>query len=823
MVVTLSLLLSAAPLQAQQPTTPPVQEPTVQEPATEEAETDAEASEGEEIVVTGQREPGSVAGDIPPLQQIRPAEIRSYGVNTVEELLAELGPQTRSGRGGPPVVLVNGRRVSGFQEIRDIPTEAILRVDVLPEEVALRYGYRADQRVVNFVLRRRFRAVTAEADARVATEGGRVAPEAEVDFLTIRRDERLNLHLEGQFTDALTESERNVLSRNGDGSSGDPLRTLLPENRTVSTNAVYARPIGNVQASVNGQLEISDSTALFGAGLDGLALQQDSRTISGRLGTTLNGDIGSWRWNFTGAYDISDSETFTDVEGFAPNRADAVSSQGNASLLLNGTAFELPAGNISTSVRVGGSTLDFESRSFRFGNAVESRVSRDVGGARGNIDVPIASRSRDVLPFLGQLSVNANAEVERLSDFGTLWSIGYGANWSPLTGVRLIASVVDEQNAPSPQQLGNPVITTPNTRVFDYLRGETVAVESITGGNPLLRANDRSAFRLGLNLQPWSDKDLTFQADYNRIRIDDPIAGFPAATAEIAAAFPDRFTRDAEGRLTRLDARPINFDRQERSSIRYGFNFSKPLRSRVQRQLEAFRAGKGPNPFEGLRPSGGARRQAEAAADAQRPAGEAPRRGEGGQAGGQGAGPGGRFGGGRNFGGGGFGGRGGGGGGRLQFALFHTVNLTERVTVAEGGPVLDLLNGDAIGNNGGQPRHEVEGQAGYTNNGLGARLSLNFRSATEVQGGTAAAPETLEFGSLTTLNLRLFADLGARPEWVRRHPWMRGMRVTVGVDNLFNQRQEVLDQTGGTPINFQPALLDPLGRSVRVSLRKLFF
>lgn len=823
MVVTLSLLLaSAALVQAQQPAPPSAQEPAVQEPVAEEAEVGGETVESEEIVVTGQREPGSVAGDIPPLQQIRPAEIRSYGVNTVEELLAELGPQTRSGRGGPPVVLVNGRRVSGFQEIRDIPTEAILRVDVLPEEVALKYGFRADQRVVNFVLRRRFRAVTAEADARVATEGGRFAPEAEVDFLNIRRDERLNLHLEAQVADALTETERNVLSRSGDGSSGDPLRTLLPENRTVSANAVYARPIGNVQASVNGQLEISDQTALFGAGLDGFALQQDSRTISGRVGTTLNGDIGSWRWNVTGAYDISDSETFTDVQGFAPNRADAVSSQGNASLLLNGTALQLPAGAVSTSVRVGGSTLDFESRSFRFGNAVESRVSRDAANARGNIDIPIASRSRDVLPFLGQLSVNANAEVKRLSDFGTLWSIGYGANWSPLTGVRLIASMVDEENAPSPQQLGNPVITTPNTRVFDYLRGETVAVESITGGNPLLLANDRSALRLGLNLQPWSDKDLTFQADYNRIRIDDPIAGFPAATAEIAAAFPERFTRDAEGRLTRLDARPINFERQERSSIRYGFNFSKPLRSRVQRQLEAFRAGKGPNPFEGLTPPGGARRrQAEGASGERRPVGgegqAAPPAGEGVQAGGPGAG---RFGGGRGFGGRGFGG---GGGGRLQFALFHTVNLTERVTVTDDGPVLDLLNGDAIGNNGGQPRHEIEGQAGYSNNGLGARLSLNFRSATEVQGGTAAAPETLEFGSLTTLNLRLFADLGARPEWVRRHPWMRGMRVTVGVDNLFNQRQEVLDQTGATPINFQPALLDPLGRSVRISLRKLFF
>ncbi|WP_333951731.1 hypothetical protein [Sphingomonas aerolata] len=71
------------------------------------------------------------------------------------------------------MVLLNGRRISSFSEIRDIPTEAIQRVEILPEEVALKYGYRADQKVVNFVLRRRFRAVTAEAIDRMPTEGAR--------------------------------------------------------------------------------------------------------------------------------------------------------------------------------------------------------------------------------------------------------------------------------------------------------------------------------------------------------------------------------------------------------------------------------------------------------------------------------------------------------------------------------------------------------------------------------------------------------------------------------------------------------------------------
>ncbi|MEJ8630731.1 hypothetical protein P0F65_14310 [Sphingomonas sp. I4] len=112
-------------------------------------------------------------GDIPPEQQLSPADVRAYGVSSVADLLTELAPQTTSGRGGSPVILLNGRRIAGFQEIRDLPTEAILRVDILPEEVSLKYGYRADQKVVNFVLRPRFRSLAAEAIGTVPTQGAR--------------------------------------------------------------------------------------------------------------------------------------------------------------------------------------------------------------------------------------------------------------------------------------------------------------------------------------------------------------------------------------------------------------------------------------------------------------------------------------------------------------------------------------------------------------------------------------------------------------------------------------------------------------------------
>ena len=136
----------------------------------------AQETELEEVVISGQRQPGAVVGDIPPDVQLSAQEIRALGVSNVSELLQALAPVlgTSQGRGGErPVVLLNGARISGFNEIRDLPSEAILRTDILPEEVALKYGYRATQRVVNIVLRPRFRSITAEAGAQSSSAGGR--------------------------------------------------------------------------------------------------------------------------------------------------------------------------------------------------------------------------------------------------------------------------------------------------------------------------------------------------------------------------------------------------------------------------------------------------------------------------------------------------------------------------------------------------------------------------------------------------------------------------------------------------------------------------
>ena len=180
------LLLASAALLAPhhafaQDAAAPAAEP-IAAPAAQPGDADMLGEEEEEtIVVTGARPRGSVVGDIPAENVLSTRDIRATGATTISELLDAVAAQTGSARGrdgGRPILLLNGQRISGFRELRDLPPEAIERMEILPEEVALKYGYSADQRVVNIVLRRRFNSTSAEAGATVATDGGYLAGKA---------------------------------------------------------------------------------------------------------------------------------------------------------------------------------------------------------------------------------------------------------------------------------------------------------------------------------------------------------------------------------------------------------------------------------------------------------------------------------------------------------------------------------------------------------------------------------------------------------------------------------------------------------------------
>lgn len=890
--------------------------------ATQAPQHTAQADPGptEEIVVTAGRPRGAVVSDIQADVTLSPQDIDAFGASSLADLLQQLSPQTRSGRGrggDAPVVLINGRRVSGFAEIRNIPPEAIQRVDVLPEETALSYGFRADQRVVNFVLRDQFRAFTGEVEVGGPAAGNRRELELDGSILRIDGDSRVLIDAEVTIGTALLESSRSILQ----GETAEPLaiggnivglspgaeidpalsalagnrvtvaavppsaalrpptlgefaaganqpnltdvgrfRTLIPETSLIGAGASITRPVTNrITFTLSARAESSSNESRFGLAATDLLLPagnpfspfgpdvrligfgaapgpllSDRDTWSGRVAAALNGDNAGWRWSLTASHDHEQIRTLTDLSidlggvqsrlnaldpafnPFAPNAvngpvvvdlATANSDRSLVEAVANGRLLDLPAGGLSGSFSLIFDNRDLVSRTSRNGLGFGADLRRTQVGGQGSIDVPLASRRRDVVAAIGDLLLNANAGVDRLSDFGTLTRWGTGLTWRPIPALQLIGSYSQEEGAPSIQQLGNPLIATPNLRVFDFLTGETVEITRIDGGNPDLGADRRQVWKLGGRLNPIPETDLSLQADYVRSQITGPIAAFPTATAEIEAAFPDRFQRDAEGRLLQIDNRPVNFASSNRSELRWGINFSKRLEPG---KAEQARIAQRRAEFEKMRKEAEAAGKTPPALPAwmqpQRPGGPPPGPGGGGPGGG---------------------GRGGGGfgEGRLQLSLFHTWRFTDTILIREGVPELDLLNGSATGNSGGVPRHQLEGRVALNRNGIGGRVSANWQSGTEVRvsPGGPPAPDDLRFSGLATFNLRLFADLGQRWPLVRDHPWLRGTRVSVGIDNLFDDRIDVRDRAGANPINFQPDLVDPVGRRVEVSLRKLFF
>ncbi len=57
---------------------------------------------------------------------------------------------------------------------------------------------------------------------------------------------------------------------------------------------------------------------------------------------------------------------------------------------------------------------------------------------------------------------------------------------------------------------------------------------------------------------------------------------------------------------------------------------------------------------------------------------------------------------------------------------------------------------------------------------------------------------------------------------LKKYKRLDGTRVTLSLNNLFDQREDVRDATGAVPLIYQPAYLDPTGRSIRLGVRKLF-
>ena len=237
----------------------------------------------------------------------------------------------------------------------------------------------------------------------------------------------------------LTENERDILLGQiaPRRTATDAGRALVDRHqaRRARVGNVNRKILGDVSATLNTELEHQEGRSLIGLGetlLDAARAQHSSD--SAHAGIALNGTKKEWRWTLTGNADLDRDVTRTDRDdaGFPRDRARETSTSGDSR--------RPPTANCS-SFRPAMRAPRWRSAGARPSRQRPHRGGVDSGQftrtndrqAAMNLDLPVSRRKRD-FSALGNLTLNGNAEVDQLSDFGTLTNFGAGANWSPVDG-----------------------------------------------------------------------------------------------------------------------------------------------------------------------------------------------------------------------------------------------------------------------------------------------------------------------------------------------------------------------------------------------------
>lgn len=694
-------------------------------------------------------------------------EITAQGTDSIEELVRRLTPFIGNGE-EEPILLINGKPADGDRSVMSYPAEALNRLAVLKPEAAAQYGYASGKRVVNLVLKKTFASLNADASVSAATAGGQYGGNLSAGRVAIDGPTRWNVQGRIERQGALLRSARNIPPEQPapDDLTADPddFETLLPSRRAMSFNAGVTRPVGEFSASLNVNASSSGSNALRGLPrasidipADARVLRSDNNSRSLGAGFNLSGRMGDWQTSFAANYSRSWTESLLE-SSIDPSDdrlllADRNRSRGenmSARINVSKAIVDLPAGPLTSNYSVNLSRNRSESR--RSGNLDEVTIvdKRSRGQANGQVsfNIPLSRRGEGEIWRLGDLTLDLSLSGQTMSDSGLQKRFGGGVNWSPISILQLRGSLEHAEAAPSFEQLDGPLVTTID-RIFDFARQETVDVVSTTGGNPDLVRGSRQSLSLTARVLPFDDQVLALNLGYRRQTANGGVAAFPELTPIIEAAFPERVTRDAAGRLIAIDARAINIAHDTDAELTSGVALRLPRR-------------------------GGAGRSA------------GPRK--------PGADP-------------------------LQFSvsLNHRWRLKSELLTRPGVPVIDQLGG------GGQSRHLLSLHMTAGKRGIGVNVNGNWSSATRVRNTASAAREgDFRFKPPAIFNLSAFVEPEHILPGIGKSAWMKNVKLSLDIRNLLNGYRQVALGDGSVPAGYSRDEIDPLGRTIRLTIRKRF-
>jgi hypothetical protein len=524
--------------------------PVVQEPrrSNTPAGQNDEAIQLEDVVVTGRRGAALVDPEI----ELGPDEIDAFGAYDISEVLTRIGDSL--GFDGAPIIIVNGRRVVNPSDFLGFPPDALERVEALPQHAAAMYGGDPSRRVVNIVLQRRFASRDGRVTAARPTAGGQSSTALDVRQSAIQDNNTSQFGVQLGRDTALRASERPVYIEDHPGREGS---TLRPAVDVAAANIALTRALGDWSSSINATVQVRNDRS--GAVIDDQIVASRRETRNVALAGGVGGEVAGW----TVRLGLDGAAAAVTQEGLAAGEFRTFSTAVNVT--ANRAVMELPAGRLLTNLS--GRYARFTSESDRAGErTTRSLDSFDLGG---NLSIPLM-RSQATSLTLGANTRGAGDAR------GT--GVSTGLSWSPLRKLRFNAQWSRSVDAPNEQQRLAPEFYGEPRVIFDFTTGGAVEVLPLFGGNPELRPQTMDQVLLTASAGPFTSWGLSTAMNLRSLNTTDMIGVLPAVfTPEVEAAFPDRFQRDAEGRLVAIDLRPLNLQGTQMRSLSSNLNFNIPV------------------------------------------------------------------------------------------------------------------------------------------------------------------------------------------------------------------------------------------------------
>lgn len=697
------------------------------------------------IVVEARRARSPLDG-VAPARSFDAETIAAQGAATIQDVIALLaGPD-----GNATAIIVNGRRIASVQQLLTLPPEALAGLQVYPPGQAGRFGFSGGGGLVNIVLKKRFTSRTATAN--VAVPGGLAGASGNLGAQqsALRGSDRTMGSLTLTGVRRLLASERPSLA---DPAATPHDRTLVAGRSGAAATLGIVRAAGGIEYGLDLNLSRSGSDSRTGSRArgDSAVTLQSTRNEAARVSATTSGMIRTLFWSIQANAGRDSSAIVTTGQGtlcaagVASCRLQQIAATGtslDAAFQLGGLLASLPGGSLALDLSAGRRWSQNINR--QIGIASPLRATYGANTAALGLDIPILPlRPAAAGSFPGGIRLAPRLDLATADRSGAALGSTLALYWSPLPALQLSAMRSVNPTLPSADQTTAPQQIIAGTVVYDYRVNGLVVVDRLVGGAPLQRQSSRAlSFDASYNGSiAGAQAGATLRYSESRERHPVVMLTEPSPVAELA--LPERFIRNAQGVLTRVDARP--------------FNAAASVNRSLAVSLFASGAGQGADPARTT---------------------------------------------------------------RWTFNLQGQVNLSSTLVLRKGAPAIDLLRRplSLSGAPASPQQWSLRSTRGSARGGIEASLAWNSGVRAAAASG---AEEAIRVAPQVKIGLAAFRTLTLGHGGAATSAAARGF-VRLDLDNILDTRPDVRTTRGGVATRLDPWVLDPLGRTVRLTARVPF-